>query len=71
MVMAVNLMHEGYPAWCPSCKARFEEPSGYTRVIGVSNHESIVAWRCPDCQHTWERDEGPLLGFRRCEIVFE
>jgi hypothetical protein len=53
---------------CPSCQADFDggpipeemrehysPPYRWSRRIGISNGDSVFAWACPDCRHTWPR----------------
>ncbi len=63
-------MAEGYPDNCPRCQAPLEEDTGFNRVVGLSDSDSIRAWQCPDCGHTWPRTERPEPGFRRCNVVW-
>jgi DNA-directed RNA polymerase subunit RPC12/RpoP len=48
------------PIMCPECKHHlFYEVNGkwYSRVIGLYDRglDRTVSWRCPDCNHEWER----------------
>lgn len=70
-----------YPETCPSCEVSlrgqpipeqyhdfYSAPFFYYRVIGLSDGDSVYAWRCPDCGHTWPRVKVPEAGFRKCEL---
>lgn len=59
----------GYPDECPECKTSFigqkippemEESFGEgnfsKNIVGLSNWDSIVAWRCLECKHKWDRE---------------
>lgn len=58
----------GTPSHCPKCAAdlqgdpiapEIQHLFGAThgsRVIGISDGDSVGYWRCPDCRHEWERD---------------
>jgi hypothetical protein len=54
---------------CPSCnvdldsgpipeniRQHYSPPYRWSRTIGISNGDDIVAWKCPDCGWTWPRD---------------
>jgi len=46
---------------CPSCKADFrDQESGppFQRQLGISGQDRVIAWKCPDCGHVWERNKG-------------
>lgn len=64
-----GMMADGYPDNCPKCDAALETDNGFSRVTGISTGDRVIAWQCPDCQHTWGRTEPPVPGFRRCQIV--
>ncbi len=63
-----NFPKTRYPESCPQCKQSLlgkpipenqQESFGathFSRVIGLSNRDSVYAWKCPDCQHEWDRD---------------
>lgn len=53
---------------CPACgsdldggpipeeiRACYSPPYRWRREIGLSDGDSIYAWRCPDCRHEWLR----------------
>lgn len=56
-----------YPAQCPSCNADLMGESippehwetfgatRFSRVIGISDGDSVGWWKCPDCKARWER----------------
>jgi len=56
-----------YPDNCPNCNTSFQGKeipakdqhlfgsTHFSRVIGLSNGSSFVAWLCPDCNHQWDR----------------
>lgn len=42
----------------------------FTRLVGISDGDSVLRWRCPDCAEEWEREDlGSLPGFRTCPVV--
>lgn len=55
---------------CPFCGANFQGESipeeqqemfggstHFSRLIGVSDWDSVYAWQCPDCKRVWDRDK--------------
>jgi len=50
---------------CPECPAWWtystEDGGTYSRLIGIDEHDRIVRWRCPDCDHEWERNDEALI----------
>lgn len=61
----------GYPANCPACRSdmtgdemspehreHYSPPYRWSRVLGISDGDSVFAWRCPDCAHEWLRGPG-------------
>jgi hypothetical protein len=65
------------PLACPHCKAnlrgdRIAEPARenygmethFSRVIGISDGESVRLWQCPDCGHKWPRIGPSGRGYR-------
>ena len=73
-----------YPRQCPKCKFDFQGQeiaeekqelygvTHFTKVIGLSDGNSIRRWQCPECAHIWDRTE-PLVGgvYRSCNIILE
>ena len=67
---------------CPSCGTNWRDKeipevdrelyggkTHFTRVIGISDGDSIYAWRCPDCREEFKRESGPTDGFRTCDVI--
>jgi hypothetical protein len=55
---------------CPACNADFDggpipenirehysPPYRWSRRVGLSDGDRIFAWRCPDCEHQWPRQD--------------
>lgn len=55
---------------CPSCKSdldggpipedlrkHYSPPYRWGREVGLSDGDSVFAWKCPDCGHQWNRQE--------------
>lgn len=49
------------PPCCPDCGERWEQPGGFTRLIGIvdQDRDRCVEWLCPDCGHRWPRGHAP------------
>ena len=43
---------KNYAGW-----KEYGEDNRWGRAIGLSNWDSVYAWRCPDCSHVWKRFE--------------
>lgn len=55
------------PPLCPACKADMQgDPipkksqhlfgaTHFSRLIGISDGDSVGFWKCPDCGHQWDR----------------
>lgn len=41
----------------------------FSRLIGISNGDSIHTWKCPDCNHEWPRTGPPSPGVFRTTSV--
>lgn len=65
---------------CPHCAAdmqgdpipeqdqeAFGGKTHFSRLIGISNGDSIQWYKCPDCGKRIERNE-PWLGYRTCSV---
>lgn len=71
-----------YPSNCPSCKADMQgDPipekdrhfygatsTHYSRVIGISDGDSVGYWMCPDCGHQWDREGSAFAAQARKNI---
>jgi hypothetical protein len=59
---------------CPACEASWQagpipeesqwlygNAKFFSRVIGLSDHDRVVAWQCPDCCARWDRETGKRI----------
>lgn len=57
------------PNVCPACHADLTEKeipaehrqyygdaTHFVRTIGIYAFDRTIAWKCPDCEHTWPRE---------------
>lgn len=69
------------PIECPHCKATLQDyeipederemfggKTHFSRLIGISNGDSVMWYVCPDCHGRIERDGSWDQGYRTCDI---
>lgn len=66
------------PNVCPQCgvdlkgrpipaavREHFGDKTHFSRVIGISDGDSVGYWKCSDCHHRWSRTGGQAEMARR------